>query len=104
MDRRPWRVSPDVWDVVMEAFPMWLREREGIIVYENENFDSSAFGDQTFVPAMCYVEGSDRLKPAPKRLGNLPSNFQYQADHIKLEEFDGDTDLAIRTCFVREEK
>jgi len=100
-DRRPWGVNPDNWDRVMRLFPTWLQDRGGIVVYENENFNSRAFGDRAFVPAMMQVEGEDDLRAAPKRIGTLPSNFKEKVDQVTLEEFGGDVDLAIESCFRR---
>ena len=48
---RPWSVTAENWERCMTLFPTWLRERGGIVVYENHVFDSSRFGDKTFMPA-----------------------------------------------------
>lgn len=98
-DRRPWSIDNSQLPIVRILFPKWLRERGGIIVYENHNFDSSAFGDRSYTPAMVIFAGETEPRPAPNRLGDVPSRFQYRVDHVTLEEFDGDVETALCTCF-----
>lgn len=106
MNNRPWTIAPENWDKCIKSlFPKWLKERGGICVYQNQTLDSSRLGDKTFVPAR--YEGEDgRLHDAPDEYrphGGLPSLRQQKVDHIKLEDFEGDIQSALK-CFVREEE
>jgi hypothetical protein len=83
----------------MKLFPTWLKERSGIIVYENRMLDSSHLGDTTYMPARFYAIGDTVLHDAPKRIGDVPSRFQEKVDHITLEEFGGELDKAL-ACFT----
>lgn len=83
-------------------FPKWLKERGGIVVYENHMFDSSCFGDKTFMPAR-YEAEDNQMHDAPEEHrpnGGLPSMRQQKVDHIKLEDFPGIED-ALK-CFIKE--
>jgi hypothetical protein len=85
-------------------FPKWLKERNGIVVYENHMLDSSSLGDKTFIPARYVAENNQRCD-APEQWrpnGGLPSLRQEKVDHVKLEDFGGDLNLALK-CFVKEE-
>jgi len=46
---RPWKVNPDIWFGTKELFDKWLRERNGIVVYENHMMDSSRLASATLV-------------------------------------------------------
>lgn len=98
---RPHVVSSGVWDRCMSFFPMWLRERGGIAVYENHNFDSSAFGQMSFMPMRFQAE-DDTWHDAPEEHrpgGGVPSLRQQRIDIVKLDEFDGDVETCIAACF-----
>ena len=82
---------------------MWLKDRGGIIVYENHMLDSSSLGDKTFMPAR-YLAEDDKMHDAPEEHRpncGLPSLRQQKVDHIKLEDF-GSIDEAL-SCFEKEE-
>ena len=103
MSERPWTVAPENWDACnSELFPRWLKERGGVVVYENHMMDSSYMGDKTFLPARYIatdgqsVEAPDEWRPED----GLPSLRQQKVDHIKLEDFEG-VDDALR-CFVKD--
>lgn len=102
---RPWTVAPENWELcINKLFPMWLKERDGIVVYENHMLDSSHLGDKSFIPAHYIAEEDGQLHDAPEEWrpnGGLPSLRQQRVDHIKLEEFDGDVSKAL-ACFVME--
>lgn len=88
----------------MNLFPTWLKERGGVVVYQNHNFDSSRMGDQTFLPAR-YVAEDGQMHDAPEEfrpMDGLPSMRQQKVDHVKLEEFDGDLTKAL-ACFVQDD-
>lgn len=98
---RSWGVAPENWDqCVNNLFPKWLRERGGIVVYENHNFDASGFGDKTFMPAR-YEDEDGKMHDAPDEYrpnDGLPSMRQQKVDHVMLDEFDGDLRNAL-ACF-----
>lgn len=98
---RPWSVDSDIWYGCKELFYLWLKERGGIIVYENHMMDSSHLGETTFMPARYLAEEDNQLHDAPEEYrpnGGLPSLRQQKVDHIKLEDFDGSVDKALE-CF-----
>lgn len=97
---RPWGISKDYYDYCMKLFPIWLRERKGVVVYQNRMMGSSRLGDTTFTPARFYAEGDTQLHDAPMRLGDVPSRLQEKVDHITLEEFGGELDKAL-ACFCK---
>jgi len=101
MRHHHWTISPENYELcVKELFPMWLKERGGIIVYENHMFDSSSFGGQTFLPAR-YIAEDNKMHDAPGEYrphGGLPSFREQKVDHIKLEDF-ASVDEALK-CFV----
>lgn len=98
---RPWKIAPGSYLQCMEKlFPMWLRERGGIVVYENHTMDSSHFGDRSFMPAKFYTK-DDELHDAPQRIGDVPSRMQERVDHITLKEFGGELNRVL-ACFVEE--
>lgn len=102
---RPWKVGPKQWEQCMRLFPTWLRERGGIVVYENHNFDSSHFGDRSYMPAR-YIAEDDQMHDAPDERrpnGGVPSMRQQKVDHIALEEFGGDMDKALG-CFTSDKE
>ena len=62
----------------------WLREREGIVVYENHMLDSSHLGETTFMPVRYLAEEDDKLHWAPMQNrpeGGLPSLFACDEVH-----------------------
>jgi len=96
---RPWTVALENYGRCMkDLFPMWLKERGGIVVYENHMMDSSHFGDKSFMPARFIAAEDDQLHEAPPRIGDVPSRFQERVDTITLEEFAGELDKAL-ACF-----
>jgi len=103
---RPWEVNPENWRRCIfdpGLFPKWLRERGGIVVYENQLLDSSSMGNKTFMPAKFYAEGHVELQDAPEQFspdGNC-STIQVKVDHITVDEYGGDLDLIIGNCFRR---
>jgi hypothetical protein len=101
---RPWGVSSQNWNqCIHDLFPKWLKERGGIVVYENHVLNSSHLGDRSFMPAR-YIAEDNQLHDAPEEHrphGGLPSLRQQRVDHIKLEDFGGNVDEALG-CFVVE--
>jgi len=100
--KRPWSVNPENWDQCMSLFPKWLKERNGVVVYENHMLDSSHLGDKSFMPARFIAEDNE-MHDAPdehRPHGGLPSLRQQKVDHIKLEDFESVED-ALK-CFVRD--
>ena len=100
---RPWKVNPDIWFGTKELFDKWLRERNGIVVYENHMMDSSRLWDRTYMPARYVASEDNQLHDAPEEYrpnGGLPSMRQQKVDHIRLEDFGGDVDRAIKECFT----
>jgi hypothetical protein len=105
-DRRPWTVHhPE--SALKDRFIMWLQERGGIVVYENQMLDSSARGDQTFMPVRFVASEDDLLHWAPMEHrpdGGLPSRRQQQVDVISLEDFPDTTPASVvGMCFKFEE-
>jgi len=102
---RPWKVSPEVYQRCMrQLFPVWLKERGGVVVYENHMMDSSHLGDRSFMPAKYIAEEDNQLHDAPQELrpnGGVPSMRQQRVDHITLEEFANELDKAL-ACFVED--
>jgi len=102
---RPWSVTSENWDrCINDLFPRWLKERGGIVVYENHMLDSSHLGDKSFMPARYLAEEDNQLHDAPdehRPNGGLPSLRQQKVDTIRLEEFDGDIEKAL-ACFIKE--
>ena len=101
---RPWSVASENWDTCINVlFPLWLKQRGGIVVYENHVLDSSHCGDKTFMPAK-YKGEDDEMHDAPDEYrpnGGLPSLRQQKVDHIKPEDF-GSLEKALE-CFIKEE-
>ena len=101
---RPWSINPTSYDACMkDLFPRWLRERGGVVVYQNQMFDSSSFGDTTFLPKR-YLSTDNQIHEAseqyyPDSIG-LPSLRQQKVDHVTLEEFGGDVEKAL-SCFAK---
>lgn len=99
---RPWKIRSDAYQRCMtDLFPLWLKERGGVVVYENHMMDSSHFGDRSFMPAKFCAQEDNQLHDAPKRIGDVPSRLQEKVDHIKLEEFASELNRAL-ACFVEE--
>lgn len=98
MDKRPWPVDDEVWAQCMKLFPKWLKERGGIVVYENHVLDSSQRGHTTFMP-MRYQAKDDTWHDAPARIGDVPSRFEERVDTIMVEQFGGDMDRCLSACF-----
>ena len=102
---RPWSVAPENYGrCITDLFPKWLKERGGVVVYENHVMDSSCLGDRTFMPAR-FIAEDDQMHDAPKEHrpnGGVPSMRQQKVDHIKLEDFTG-VEEALK-CFVQEVK
>ncbi len=102
---RPWKIDGGVWNQCMELFPKWLRERSGIVVYENHVLDSFYLGQTTFMPAKFIAEEDNQLHDAPEEHrphGGLPSMRQQKVDVVRLEDFGGDVVQAL-ACFVRDD-
>jgi len=103
-ERRPWSVFGETFETLQGLAQKWLKERGGIIVYENHMMDSSRLGDTTFMPARLIAEEDDQLHDAPmehRPNGGLPSCRQQAVDHITLEQYDGDPVRAFNEAFVR---
>jgi len=101
-DRRPWRVSAESAEQCKRLFPLWLKERGGIVVYQNCMFDSSHIGDQSFMPARFIAEEDNQMHDAPDELrpnGGLPSLRQQQQDHIEMSEYGNDIERALDEAF-----
>lgn len=96
LSSRPYPTDP----TNLPRFRMWLTERGGVVVYENHMFDSSHFGDRSFMPAR-YIAEDDQMHDAPEERrpnGGLPSLRQQKIDHIKAEDFDS-VDECLVACF-----
>jgi hypothetical protein len=100
---RPHEIDADIWDDIEVLFHVWLRERGGVVVYENQNFNSSELGAKSFMPAK-YIARDEKTYDAPARIGDVPSRFQERVDHIKLEDFDGDVERVFAACFTKRTK
>ena len=104
---RPYPIDRNKWVGCTEnLFPVWLRERGGIVVYENHMMDGSHMGEQTFMPARYIAAEDNQLHDAPEEYrpnGGLPSQRQQKIDHIKLEDFGGSIEAALE-CFIRRTK
>lgn len=90
MDRRPWKVGSEVAEKLRGLASKWLVERGGIVVYENHVFDSSAFGDRSFVPAQFVAQEDNQMHWAPLELrpyGGIPSRRQQQVDFIEMGDY-----------------
>lgn len=103
--KRPWSLSPETYErCIKDLFPKWLKERGGIVVYENHVFDSSSLGDKTFMPARFLAE-DNQMHDAPEEHrpnGGVPSMRQQKVDHIKLEDFPS-VEAALE-CFTKEQR
>ena len=103
---RPWGISSEVWGRCMKLVPEWLNERGGVVVYQNQNFDSSHFGERSFMPARFLAEEDNEFHDAPEERrpnGGLPSLRQQKVDHIMLKEFGGELDVLLAACFKEDE-
>ena len=104
MSERPWSIAPENYARCIEdLFPKWLKDRGGIVVYENHFFDSSSFGDKTFMPARYVAEEDNKMHDAPNEYrpnGGVPSMRQQKVDHITLDEFGGIKEALA--CFEKE--
>jgi hypothetical protein len=91
---------------IYDLFPKWLKERGGIVVYENHMMDSSRLGDRTYMPARYVASEDNQLHDAPEEYrpnGGLPSLRQQKVDKVTLGEFGGDLEQAL-ACFRKEEE
>jgi len=105
MSKRPWSVYKDSWIPALELFSTWLKERGGIVIYENHVMDSSHFGSTAYMPAQYIADEDGELHDAPDEYrpnGGLPSMRQQKVDTITLAEFDGDMNKALE-CFAKKE-
>lgn len=103
--RRPWTVSEEAFHTLQGLAQKWLKERGGIVVYENHMMDSSRLGETSFMPARFIAEEDDAMHDAPKQRrpdGGLPSCRQEAVDHITAEQYDGDPVRAFDEAFVKE--
>ena len=100
---RPWGIASENYDrCIQTLFPMWLRDRGGVVVYENHVMDSSRLGDKTFMPAR-FVAEDNQMHDAPEEHrpnSGVPSMRQQKVDHIKLEDFAGVEDAL--QCFAQD--
>lgn len=107
LDRRPWIVHREAAATCKVLFPKWLREREGIIVYQNQTLDSSHLGETAYMPARFIAQEDDHLHWAPlenRPNGGLPSLRQQQVDLIVLADYaTADVDGVIAKAFRFEE-
>lgn len=105
--RRPWKVHYDAVEQLRGRINTWIYERGGIVVYENHVLDSSARGDQTFMPVRFVASEDNALHWAPlehRPNGGLPSQRQEQVDLIELADFPDTPPAAIiGKCFTFEE-
>lgn len=97
--QRPWTVAYEVANQCLDLFPRWLRDRGGIVVYQNQAFDSSHFGEVSFMPLRFVAEEDGKLHDAPEWRGDLPSQRQQRVDTITPEQYGGDVERAIREAF-----
>lgn len=104
--RRPWAVhTEEAFSSLQNLAQKWLKERGGIIVYENHMMDSSHLGETSFMPARFIAEEDDAMHDAPMQRrphGGLPSLRQEAVDHITAEQYDGDPVNAFNEAFVKE--
>jgi hypothetical protein len=100
---RPHEIDADIWDDAKILFHVWLRERDGVVVYENQNLSSSQCGAKSFMPGR-YVAVDEKTYDAPARIGDVPSRFQERVDHIKREDFGDDVEKAFAACFTKRTK
>lgn len=103
--RRPWAVSTEAFSQIQSLAQKWLKERDGIIVYENHMMDSSHLGETSFMPARFIAEEDDAMHDAPMQRrpnGGLPSLRQEAVDHITAEQYGGDPAKALNAAFAEE--
>jgi hypothetical protein len=98
---RPWEIDDLIWDDSVPLLMKWLKERGGIVVYENHVLDSSQMGATSFLPSRYIAQDDNKMHDAPPRIGDVPSRFQERVDHVKVEDFGNDVDRAIKGCFTR---
>ena len=104
-ERRPWVLCKEAYEQVVRLAPMWLKERGGIVVYENHVMDSSRLGETTFMPAKFIAQEDDQLHDAPmehRPNGGLPSCRMEAVDHIMLEQYNGDVEKTVAAAFKEE--
>ena len=104
---RPWELSPEIVDTVRPLFPMWLKERHGIVVYQAGLMDSTAGlqGLLSFMPRM-YEATNDEMHPAPRlsNPGGLASTTAVIVDWIWVEPDapDAEIESVLNACFFYE--
>lgn len=104
-ERRPWVLHKEAYEQVMRLAPMWLKDRGGVVVYENHMMDSSHLGETTFMPARFIAQEDDQMHDAPMQHrpnGGVPSCRMEAVDHITLEQYNGDAEKAIAAAFKEE--
>lgn len=103
--RRPWEVNEANAHQCRCLFPLWMRERHGIVVYECGLMDSSAMGNKTFAPRMIdTVEAG--MQPAPRiRNADLASTQEHPVDWIDASAIPGASpEEIIERCFFFEDE
>lgn len=90
-DRRPWVFEVQNVQQVMEMVEKWLKERGGVVIYENITLDSSHMGERNMIPAIFESEKEGFVcAPTPRwnKDGNFSTEMQ-QVDFIHVDQFEG---------------
>ena len=82
-------------EATKELLRKWLRDRGGIVVYVNQTLDSSQLGAKSLMPLNFVAEEDNKMHPASKRIGDVPSRFKEAVDVITAEQFGGDIEKAV---------
>jgi hypothetical protein len=98
----PWPVPADAYDrCIGQTFPMWLKERGGIAIYENRMMDSTQYGTTAYLPAS-YIAEDNLMHPAPPWIGDMPSSRRELIGIVTLETAGG-LENALANFVVQEE-
>jgi hypothetical protein len=104
-ERRPWKFFIEVLEQLQRLGPMWLKERGGIVVYENCYIGSINGGHLTCIPARFLAEEDNAMHDAPmeyRPFDGVPSKREQAVDYITLEQYDGDAEKAMAAAFTVE--
>lgn len=100
MSSRPYLIVDAAAKACSERFPLWLRERNGIVVYEDQNADSPVRGQRVMLPArMRTPEGP---ADAPAVWESTSGLSAVKIDHVRMEDFGDDIKACLAACFAFE--
>ena len=91
------KLTPDKFfelfdEEVHEALRANMKKAPYMVVYRNQQMDSSRFGDTTACIAGPGCTFNSLEAAVKGRLGNLPSNFQYPIGYMETTECINDKD------------